>query len=108
MDFAALSPEINSGRMYSGAGSGPILTAAAAWYGLADELYSAATSYESEIANLTGGPWLGPASASMATAAAAHVEWLITIAAQAEQSASQATAAAGAYEAAFAMTVPRR
>jgi PPE-repeat protein len=106
MDFAALSPEINSGRMYSGVGSGPILTAAAAWYGLADELYSAATSYESEIANLTGGPWLGPASASMATAAAAHVEWLITIAAQAEQSASQATAAAGAYEAAFAMTVP--
>ena len=106
MDFAALPPEINSGRMYSGPGSGPMLAAAAAWDGLADELHSAATSYGSEIASLTGGPWLGPASASMAAAAAAHVEWLTSAAAQAEQTATQATAAAGAYDAAFAMTVP--
>jgi PPE-repeat protein len=106
MDFAALPPEINSGRMYSGPGSGPMLAAAAAWDGLADELHSAAVSYGSEIANLIDGPWLGPASASMAAAATAQVEWLTATAAQAEQTATQATAAAGAYESAFAMTVP--
>ncbi|MFY9767070.1 MAG: PPE family protein, partial [Mycobacterium sp.] len=106
MDFAALTPEINSGRMYSGPGSGPMLAAAAAWEGLADELHSAAVSYESEIASLTGGPWLGPASVSMAAAAAAHVDWLTSTAAQAEQTATQAKATAGAYEAAFSMTVP--
>ena len=37
-DYAALPPEINSGRMYVGAGSGPLLAAVAAWDGLASEL----------------------------------------------------------------------
>ncbi|WP_142280753.1 PPE domain-containing protein, partial [Mycobacterium saskatchewanense] len=31
MDFAVLPPEVNSGRMYVGAGAGPLVTAAAAW-----------------------------------------------------------------------------
>ena len=31
MDFAALPPEINSGRMYSGPGPGPMLESAAGW-----------------------------------------------------------------------------
>ena len=34
MDFALLPPEVNSGRMYDGPGSGPMLAAAAAWDGL--------------------------------------------------------------------------
>jgi PPE-repeat protein len=106
MDFAALPPEINSERMYSGPGSAPMLAAATAWDGLADELHSAAAAYKAEIAGLTDGPWLGPASAAMAAAAATHTEWLTTAAAQAEQTATQGKAAAGAYEAAFAMTVP--
>jgi len=38
MDFAFLPPEINSGRMYEGPGSGPLLAAAAAWDGIATEL----------------------------------------------------------------------
>jgi PPE-repeat protein len=106
MDLAMLPPEINSGRMYVGPGSGPMLTAAAAWNGLAAELYSAATSYQSVMSGLTGGPWLGPSSASMAAAAARYVVWMSTTAAQAEQTAAQAKAAATAYEAAFAATVP--
>ena len=106
MDFAALPPEINSERMYSGPGSGPMLAAATAWDGLADELHSAAAAYKAEIAGLTDGPWLGPASAAMVAAAATNTEWLTAAAAQAEQTATQAKAAAGAYEAAFAMTVP--
>jgi PPE-repeat protein len=106
MDFAMLPPEINSGRMYVGPGSGPMLADAAAWGGLAAELYSTATSYQPVISGLTAGPWLGPSSASMAAAAAHYVAWMSTTAAQAEQTATQAKAAAAAYETAFAMTVP--
>ena len=106
MDFAMLAPEVNSGRMYAGPGSGPMLAVATAWDGLAAELQSTAASYKSAIFELTGGPWLGPSSASMAAAAAPYMEWMTTTAAQAEQTATQAKAAAAAYEAAFAMTVP--
>jgi PPE-repeat protein len=106
MDFAMLPPELNSARMYAGAGSGPMLAAAAAWDGLAAELHSAASSYQSAIAGLTAGPWLGPAAEMMASAAAPYVTWMRTAAAQAEQTANQAIAAATAYEAAFAATVP--
>jgi PPE-repeat protein len=106
MDFAMLPPEINSGRMYAGPGSGPMLAAAAAWDELAAELYSAATSYQSVISGLTAGPWLGLSSASMAAAAAGYVAWMSATAAQAEQTAAQAKAAAAAYETAFAATVP--
>jgi PPE-repeat protein len=106
MDFAILPPEINSGRMYAGPGSGPMLAAAAAWDGLAAELNSAAASYGSVISGLTAGPWLGPASASMAAAAGPYVAWMSTTAAQAEQTATQAKAAAAAHEVAFAATVP--
>ncbi|OBI43759.1 hypothetical protein A5707_04015 [Mycobacterium kyorinense] len=106
MDFGAFPPEINSARMYAGPGPGPMLAAATAWDGLAGELQSAATSYQSVVTGLTGGPWQGPASASMGAAAAPYVTWMSATAAQCEQVASQARAAAAAYEAAFAMTVP--
>jgi PPE-repeat protein len=106
MDFAVLPPEINSARMYAGAGAGPMLAAASAWDGLAAELHSAASSYQSAITSLTAGPWLGPSSATMAAAAAPYLTWMQTAAAQAEQTANQAIAAAAAYEAAFAETVP--
>jgi PPE-repeat protein len=106
MDFAALPPEINSGRMYVGPGAGSMLAAATSWDGLAAELYSAATSYHSVVSGLTSGPWLGQASASMAAAAATNVAWMTTTADQAEQTGAQAKAAAAAFEAAFAMHVP--
>ncbi|EUA34148.1 PPE family protein [Mycobacterium xenopi 3993] len=44
----------------------------------------------------------------MAAAAAPYAAWLTATATQAEQVAAQAKAAVVAYEAAFAMTVPRR
>jgi PPE-repeat protein len=106
MDFALLPPEINSARMYTGPGSGPMLAAAAAWDGLAAELRFTASSYQSVIAGLTAGPWLGSSSVSMAAAAAPYVAWMTTTAAQAEQTADQAQGAAAAYETAFAETVP--
>ena len=106
MDFALLPPEINSARMYAGPGPGPMLAAAAAWEALGAELQSTASSYQSVIAGLTAGSWLGPSSASMAAAAAPYVAWMNATATQAEQTANQAIAAAAAYDAAFAETVP--
>ena len=105
MDFGVLPPEINSGRMYSGPGPGSMLAAAAAWDGLAAELRSAAASYGSVVSGLTAGSWQGPASASMAAAAAPYVAWMSGTAAQAEEAATQAKAAVAAYETAFAATV---
>ena len=105
LDFAMLPPEVNSARMYSGAGSGPMLAAASAWNGLAAELRSTALSYGKVLTALTGEEWHGPASAAMAAAAMPYVAWMSTTAAQAEQTATQATAAAAAYETAFAATV---
>jgi PPE-repeat protein len=106
LDFAALPPEINSARMYSGAGSAPMLAAGAAWSQLADEMRLAAASYSSVVSSLTGSSWQGPASTSMADAAAPYAAWMNTTAAQAEQTAAQAQAAVTAYESAFSMTVP--
>ncbi|MCA2322556.1 PPE family protein [Mycobacterium intracellulare] len=106
MDFGALPPEVNSGRMYYGPGCGSMLAASAAWDGLAADLHSVAGSYGTVIADLTRAVWRGPASVAMAAAAAPYVWWLTTTAGLCEQAATGARAAAAAYEAAFAMTVP--
>ncbi len=105
-DFGALPPEINSARMYAGAGAGPMMAAASAWNSLGSELSTAATSYQSVISTLTGDEWLGPASASMAAAAEPYIAWLNTTSGFLQHAASQAIASAAAYETAFAMTVP--
>ncbi|WP_428338503.1 PPE family protein [Mycobacterium sp.] len=106
MDFGALPPEINSARMYAGPGPGSMLAAAAAWQSLADELTYAASGYGSVVSTLAGRAWTGTSSTSMAAAAAPYVTWLSATGDQAQQTAAQATAAASAYESAFAATVP--
>ncbi|MEO6795042.1 MAG: PPE family protein [Mycobacterium sp.] len=106
MDFGALPPEINSARIYAGPGSTPLLAAATAWDGLATELHSTAAVYGSVVADLASSAWRGPSSGAMAAAVAPYEQWMRATAAQAEQAALQAQAAAGAYEAAFAATVP--
>ena len=106
LDFGLLPPEVNSGRMYSGPGPGPLLAAAEAWDSLAAELGIASAGYGSTLSELTSGSWTGPTSSAMMAAVTPYVDWLSTTAAQAEQTADQARAAVAAYEAAFAMTVP--
>jgi PPE-repeat protein len=106
MDFAALPPEINSGRMYSGAGSRPMWAAASAWEGLGAELSSAGTAYRSVVSGLGREAWRGPTSASMIAAATRYASWLSATGEQVKVAARQASAAAAAYEAAFAATVP--
>jgi hypothetical protein len=106
LDFSMLPPEVNSSRMYAGAGPASMVAAASAWKGVAAELRSTALSYGAVVSALTDEEWHGPASAAMAAAAMPYVEWMNTTAVQAEQSATQAEAAVAAYEAAFAATVP--
>jgi PPE-repeat protein len=105
-DFGAFPPEVNSAKMYAGPGSTSLLSAAAAWNGLASELRSQAANYTSIVSNLTSEGWRGGASTAMAAAAAPYTAWMNTTAAQAEQTANQSMAAASAYESAFGMTVP--
>jgi PPE-repeat protein len=104
-DFGALPPEINSGKIYSGPGSAPLLAASTAWNALASELQTTAAGYASTITEL-GSSWTGPSSTAAAGAAAPFTSWLTTTAAQAEQTAAQAQAAAASYEAAFAASIP--
>lgn len=106
MDFGIYPPEVNSGRIYAGPGAGPMLAAAQAWQGVADQLYTTISGYQSAVSELTEGAWSGPSSAAMSAAAGSYVEWLSATAARAEQTAAQAWTAVAAYEAAFAATVP--
>ena len=106
MSFSLFLPEINSALMFSGAGSGPLLSAAAAWNELATDLETTATSYQTAVTNLTTGPWLGPSSAQMAAATAPYIAWLQSTAATAAQTGAQAQVAAGAYQTAYASMVP--
>lgn len=106
IDFGALPPEINSARMYVGAGAAPMMAAATAWNGLSVELSTTADSFESVITQLTTEQWMGPASLSMAAAAQPFLAWLTYTAESTALAGTQAIASAAAYETAFAMTVP--
>ncbi len=106
MFYGAFPPEFNSGRMYSGPGAGSLVAAATAWQNLATELQSTAASYSSVISGLTTGPWVGPSSLTMASAAAPYLAWMQQTATQAAHTAARATEAVTAYETAFAAHVP--
>src|SRR6202044_1121021 len=105
-DFASRPPEMNSALIYSGAGAGPLMAAASSSNNLSSELTSNAASYESVISQLTGSEWTGPSSEAMSAAAQPYITWLDTTSAQLRVAATQATASAAAYEAAFAASIP--
>ena len=105
MSFLTSPPEINSLLMYSGAGSGPMLAASAAWDGLANELSSAAQSFSSITAGLAGQAWQGASSAAMMATAARYTNVLSTASAQAQTAAASAQAVAGEFEAALSAVV---
>ncbi|WP_057321557.1 PPE domain-containing protein, partial [Mycobacterium tuberculosis] len=56
MNFAVLPPEVNSARIFAGAGLGPMLAAASAWDGLAEELHAAPLTRDDAV---TGDPRRG-------------------------------------------------
>ena len=106
MSFSLFPPEINSALMFSGAGSGPLLEASTAWTGLAADLESTATQYQTLVTNLVTGSWLGPSSAQMASATAPYIAWMQGSAATAAQTGAQAQVAAAAYQTAYSSMVP--
>ena len=106
VDFGARPPEVNATLVYGGDRSATMWAAAAAWDGLAVDLQSASASCKAVIAKLASEDWLGPSSVAMAAKLTPYTAWMDTTAVRAEQSALQAKAAAGAFDAAFAMTVP--
>ncbi|CAJ1505196.1 PPE family protein [[Mycobacterium] holstebronense] len=105
MSFSVFPPEINSGLIYTGPGSGPLLEAAAAWAQLSSELMTSATATHSVIANLDS-TWTGAGSAAATTSTAPYVAWLEQASATAANNAALATQAAGLFEAARAASVP--
>jgi len=105
MSYSIFPPEWNSGLIYTGPGSEPLLVAAAAWTALATDLSTSATSTHSVVANLAS-TWTGTGSAAATTAVAPYVAWLEQASATAAQNAALATQAAGLFEAARAASVP--
>lgn len=105
MDFWWLPPEINSARMYAGAGSGPMWAAAAGWDAICAELAETAGNFLSALIGLAG-VWRGPSADAMTAAGLHYARWLHATAAQTEQTASSARGAAAVFETARATIVP--
>ena len=105
MSFWVLAPEINSARMYAGAGVSPWLEAANGWTALSTGLTDTAAAFNSVLSGLATA-WMGPSAVLMSQAAQRYQAWLTTTALAAERTAQQALAAAAAYEAAFVAMVP--
>jgi PPE-repeat protein len=105
MDYGAEIPEVNSSRIYTGAGSGPLMATAAAWEAMAAELTAAAAQFASVIATLTTN-WMGPSADTMVAALMPYEAWLVKTAATALQTFIAHTTAAAAHEAAWAGVVP--
>jgi len=106
MSYLLNPPEVNSTLIYTGPGASSYLAAAAGWDAVSAELASTAAAYESVLSALTSLEWRGPASAAMTASATLYRAWLHTAAEQTSQVATQARAAAAAYEQAHLATVP--
>ena len=97
MDFGMMPPEVNSGRMYCGPGSGSMMEAAAAWDEQAACLNQEAAQWRTVTSKLT---------TAAVQSAAPYIAWLDDAAAEAAHAAAQAAAAASAHESARAAMVP--
>jgi PPE-repeat protein len=106
MDYGLEPPEVNSGRMYAGFGSGPLMAAAAAYQALAAELGMSGASFGEVVDALASASWLGPSSVAMLSASMPYVTWMLTTAAQCEEAAMGATQGAAAFETAYASVIP--
>ena len=76
MDYVLQIPEINSGRIYAGAGSGPLMATAASWAAMAAEMMAAAGQLAS-VLGLLSANWSGPSSEAMAASLMPYLAWML-------------------------------
>jgi PPE-repeat protein len=105
IDYGAEIPEINSGRIYAGAGSGPLMATAAAWEEQAAELMAGAAQLAGVLGTLTTN-WQGPSSEAMVASIAPYLAWMLKTSETAQHAAATHAAAAMAHDAAFMGVVP--
>jgi PPE family len=96
MCFGRVPPEINSGPMFNGAGSGSMVQAAAAWDQLAGTLRATAAYCRAVSVPLSQG-WHGTVAVAVIYKMAGYLGWLDTAAEHAAQAAAQARTAAHAH-----------
>lgn len=100
-----MPPEITSGLIYAGPGSGSLLSAASAWRGLATELQQTAISYRNIVNGLTDA-WHGSSAMEMSAALLPYIQWMESLATQASKVSVLAESAATAATTVKAMVVP--
>jgi PPE-repeat protein len=105
IDYGAEIPEVNSGRIYTGAGSGPLMATAAAWAEQAGELMAGAAQLAGVLGTLSAN-WQGPSSEAAVASIMPYLAWMLKSAATAEHAATTHAAVAAAHEAAFMGVVP--
>ena len=100
-----MPPEINTSRLMTGAGAGPMLQAAEGWQAFAISLETQADELAASLAALAAA-WSGAASDRAVAATMPMIIWLRTASLQAQKRALQAAAQATSYTAAMAGTPP--
>jgi hypothetical protein len=104
MCFGRVPPEINSGRMFNGAGSGSMVQAAEAWDQLARSLWETSVYCRAVTVQLSQG-WQGTAAVAVTHKMAGYLGWLDIAAGQAARAAAQARTAAYAHTSVVAALV---
>ena len=104
MCFGRVPPEINSGRMFNGAGSGPMVQAAEAWDQLAGTLRETSAYCRAVTVQLCQG-WQGTVAIAVIYKMAGYLGWLDIAAEQAARAAAQARTAADAHASVVAALV---
>ncbi|ORB01608.1 hypothetical protein BST33_08055 [Mycolicibacter minnesotensis] len=98
----ASPPEVHSALLSAGAGSGPLLAAAAAWSALAAQYTAAAEELMTTLEAVQGGGWQGPSAESYMTAHVPYVAWLNQTATDSATTGARLEAVAAAYLSALA------
>jgi PPE family len=104
MCFGRVPPEINSSRMFNGAGSGSMVQAAEAWDQLAGSLRETSVYCRAVTVQLSQG-WQGTVAVAVIYKMAGYLGWLDIAAEQAARAAAQARTAAHAHTSVIAALV---
>jgi PPE family len=104
MCFGRVPPEINSGRMFNGAGSGPMVQAAEAWDQLAGTLRETSAYCRAVTVQLSQG-WQGTVAIAVIYKTAGYLGWLDIAAEQAARAVAQARTVADAHASVVAALV---